>query len=149
MGRIIEGVFIERLKIISDKRGRVMHMLRNDSELYTRFGEIYFSFINPGFIKGWKKHLIANQHYAVPIGNIKLVLYDDRQGSGTYGLLQEIYTGQDNYSLIRIPAGIWYSFSSQGKAGALIANCTDIAHDASESMQSDLNNNRIPYKWSS
>ena len=39
---MIEGVEITPLKIISDKRGSVMHMLRNDSRMYKKFGEIFF-----------------------------------------------------------------------------------------------------------
>ena len=36
----IEGIKITPLKIISDDRGSVMHMLRNDSKVFEKFGEI-------------------------------------------------------------------------------------------------------------
>ena len=39
---MIEGVKITKLKQIFDERGKVMHMLRNDSEIFQKFGEIYF-----------------------------------------------------------------------------------------------------------
>ena len=42
---MIEGVKITKLKQIVDERGKVMHMLRNDSEAFQSFGEIYFSLI--------------------------------------------------------------------------------------------------------
>ena len=45
MNKIIEGIKISPLKIISDNRGSVMHMLRNDSKVFEKFGEIYFSTI--------------------------------------------------------------------------------------------------------
>ena len=41
----INGIKIYPLKKISDDRGSVMHMLRNDSEYFKGFGEIYFSTI--------------------------------------------------------------------------------------------------------
>ena len=44
---MIEGVIITPLKQIEDERGKVMHMLREDSKVFKRFGEIYFSFTNP------------------------------------------------------------------------------------------------------
>ena len=45
MTKNIEGVQISPLKIISDERGSVMHMLRSDSQVFKKFGEIYFSTI--------------------------------------------------------------------------------------------------------
>ena len=53
---MIEGVFIKPLKVFSDEKGRVMHMLRSDDDLFKKFGEVYFSIVNPSVIKGWKKH---------------------------------------------------------------------------------------------
>ena len=38
---MIEGVKITPLKQIFDERGKVMHMLRTDSEVFQQFGEIY------------------------------------------------------------------------------------------------------------
>ena len=51
MTKNIEGIKISQLKIISDHRGSVMHMLRNDSENFDKFGEIYFSTIFKDKIK--------------------------------------------------------------------------------------------------
>ena len=48
---MIEGVKISKLKIISDDRGKVMHMLRNDSQVFKSFGEVYFSTIYENKIK--------------------------------------------------------------------------------------------------
>ena len=36
-------------------------------------------------------------------GLVKLVLYDDRAGSSTRGQLQELFVGDSNYVLVRIP----------------------------------------------
>ena len=49
---MIEGVKISELKIISDKRGKIMHMMRTDSPVFKKFGEIYFSTIYKNIIKG-------------------------------------------------------------------------------------------------
>ena len=50
----IEGIEITELKIISDHRGSVMHMLRNDSKVFEKFGEIYFSTVTKNGIKAWQ-----------------------------------------------------------------------------------------------
>ncbi len=144
---MIEGILIEPLKIISDEKGSVMHMLRSDAPLFKQFGEVYFSVANPGFVKGWKKHLKITQHFTVPIGNIKLVIYDDRKDSSTVNKVQEIFVGIENYQLVRIPPLVWYSFKAVGGEPALISNCTDLPYDPSEVISTDLFDNKIPYTW--
>lgn len=144
---MIEDVFIKPLKIFSDERGKVMHMLQCSAAFLKQFGEIYFSIINAGFIKGWKKHLKMTQHFAVPVGNIKLVLYDDRENSSTKGEIQEIYIGTENYQLIRIPPLVWYSFKAIDNRFALVANCTDLPYDPNEVINIDPFHKKIPYNW--
>ena len=44
---------------------------------------------------------------AVISGNAKLVLYDNRNNSPTKGELMEIFLGEDNYILVKIPPGLF------------------------------------------
>ena len=76
---MIEGVKITNLKIISDERGKVMHMLRSDSSVFKKFGEIYFSTIYQNIVKGWHLHLKSTLNYVCIKGEVKLVLFDDRK----------------------------------------------------------------------
>ncbi|TAN45271.1 MAG: dTDP-4-dehydrorhamnose 3,5-epimerase [Nitrospirae bacterium] len=144
---MIEGVFIQELKQIPDGKGKVMHMMRRDSPLFTAFGEVYFSVVNPGAVKAWKKHLRMTQHFAVPQGKIRLVVFDDRQGSSTLGKVEVIETGEDAYSLIKIPPLVWYGFKGISETPALIANCTDIPHSAEEIERMSPSDKVIPYSW--
>jgi len=144
---MIEGVSIQRLKQIVDERGKVMHMLRADSPLFTKFGEIYFSIVNPGVVKAWKKHYKMTQYFAVPVGMIRLVIYDDRKNSTSYGRVEILNIGEENYCLIKIPPLVWYGFKGISLMPALIANCTDIPHDPEESERLDVFDKKIPYNW--
>ena len=145
---MIEGVLIKPLSVFSDGRGKVMQMLRSDAPFFKHFGEVYFSIVNPGIVKGWKRHLKMTQHFAVPVGNIKLVFYDNRENSSTNGEIQEIFIGTKNYQLVRIPPLVWYSFKAMGSKFALITNCTDLPHDPNEVINIDSFDKRIPYDWS-
>ena len=80
---MIDGVRIDPLRQIADERGAIYHLLRADDPAFERFGEIYFSVIYPGIIKGWHLHSRMTINYAVVDGNIKLVLYDQRPDSST------------------------------------------------------------------
>jgi dTDP-4-dehydrorhamnose 3,5-epimerase len=144
---MIEGVRVTPLKQILDERGKIMHMLRNDAEGFAGFGEIYFSCVHPGAIKGWHIHKEMELNYAVPHGNIKFVLYDDRPNSPSRGELQEIFMGPDNYCLVTVPPMVWNGFKGIGSEMAIVANCTTITHRADEIDRLDPFDSSIPYNW--
>ena len=127
---MIEGVDIIPLRRIQDERGMVMHMLREDDPHFAHFGEIYFSVVYPGIIKGWHQHSRMTINYAVVDGNIKLVLFDDRPASPTKGQLQEIVFGQINYQLVRVPPGVVNGFTAVGGVRAIVANRSLHADDS-------------------
>jgi dTDP-4-dehydrorhamnose 3,5-epimerase len=144
---VIEGVLIMPLRQIPDERGRVMHMLRADDPHFEAFGEIYFSVVYPGVVKGWHLHKRMTINYAVPFGSIKLVLFDDRAGSKTKGMLQEVFLGEANYSLVRVPPLVWNGFKGIGQTHAIVANCATIPHDPEEIVRLDPFSPDIKYDW--
>lgn len=144
---MIEAVQIVPLKRIADELGAVLHMLRSDSPLFQRFGEVYFSLVNPKAVKAWKRHRLMTQHLAVPIGRIRLVMYDDREASPSRGQVEVLELGEDVYSLVRIPPLLWYGFQGLSSTPALIANCADLPHDPAEVERADSSDQRIPYRW--
>tara|TARA_B100001146_G_C16013590_1_gene361966 strand:+ start:89 stop:538 length:450 start_codon:yes stop_codon:yes gene_type:complete len=144
----IDGVFLTPLKEIFDERGSILKMLRYDESIFKGFGECYFSEINPGKIKAWKKHSLQTQNICVPIGKIKLVLFDSRKNSKTFKKLEIIELGRPNfYFRILIPPGICYGFSCISKSKSLIVNCTDIPHDSTESEIISITEKSIPFNW--
>ena len=144
---MIEGVLIHPLKQIPDERGKIMHMLRADDPHFEKFGEIYFSVVYPGVIKGWHLHKRMTLNYAVIVGMIKLVLYDDREGSPTRGELMELFIGESNYVLVKIPPRIWNGFKGIGVKPAIVANCATEPHDPEEIVRMDPFTDKIPYDW--
>lgn len=145
---MIDGVLIVPLKQIPDERGKVMHMLRRSDEHFREFGEVYFSVVFPGAIKGWHLHRRMVINYAVPFGRIKLVLFDERDDSPTRGEVQEIFLGQDHYALVSVPIGVWNGFKGYGPTEAIVCNCATIVHDPDEIVRLDPFDPRIPYDWS-
>jgi len=144
---MIEGVSLTPLKQIFDERGKVMHMLRNDSSQFSKFGEIYFSCTYPGAIKAWHLHKEMTLNYAVVHGSIKFVLYDDRADSKTKGETQELFISPENYQLVTVPPGIWNGFKGIGKETSIVANCSTVPHSLSEIRRKEFNDTSIPYDW--
>jgi dTDP-4-dehydrorhamnose 3,5-epimerase len=143
----IDGVQIVPLARIPDERGTVMHMLKRTDPHFIEFGEIYFSTIYPGVVKGWHRHAHMTLNYACVHGRIKLVLFDGREGSATKGSLMEIFLGPDNYSLVQVPPGVWNGFKGMGDVASIVANCSTHPHDPSGSDRLDPFDNDIPYSW--
>lgn len=130
----IVGVRLEPLMVHQDARGALLHVLRADSALFTRFGEVYLSEINPGVMKGWKRHLRMTQHIAVPAGRVKFSLHDDRPGSPTAGATASCELGRpDAYALLVVPPLVWYAWACLGDRPAMLVNCADLPHDPAES----------------
>ncbi|MCK4307249.1 dTDP-4-dehydrorhamnose 3,5-epimerase family protein [candidate division WOR-3 bacterium] len=146
-GKVIKGITIKQLKKIPDERGCIYHMLRSDDLLFEKFGEIYFSVIYPMVIKGWHLHEKMTLNYAVVQGMIKLVLYDDREDSPTKGNLMELFIGEENYCLVKIPPKIWNGFKGIGNKIAIVANCATLPHDPNEIKRMEPFTNKIPYDW--
>ena len=144
---MIEGVKITSLKKIDDERGSVLTMLRSDFSVFKSFGEIYFSKIYHNAIKAWHFHKLMTLNYVTVHGSIKLVLYDDREGSTTKGKVQEIMLSNENHYLVSIPPKIWNGFCSANNEEAILANCSDIPHDKDEIVRLPFDDPKFPYKW--
>jgi len=122
-------------------------MLKATDPHFERFGEIYFSTVYPGVVKGWHRHSRMILNYAVVVGMIELVLYDDRPTSPTHGQIQELFVGESNYCLVKIPPMVWNGFKGIGTFPAIVANCATIPHDPEEIERLDPMTRDIPYDW--
>jgi dTDP-4-dehydrorhamnose 3,5-epimerase len=122
-------------------------MLKRTDPHFTRFGEIYFSTIYPGVVKGWHLHKNTTLNYACIHGRVKVVIYDERETSPTKGELMEVFLGPDQYALVVIPPRLWNGFKGMGAEAAIMADCIDIPHEEVESVRIDPFKNHIPYNW--
>ena len=144
---MIDGVIVTPLRQILDERGKVMHMMSEDSPVFSRFGEIYFSCTYPQAVKAWHLHKKMTVNYACIYGEIKVVLYDDRPESRTKGQIQELFLSPENYFLVTVPHLVWNGFKGIGNEMAIIANCASIPHDPEEIERKPALDSTIPYDW--
>jgi dTDP-4-dehydrorhamnose 3,5-epimerase len=144
---MIDGIQVIPLKRIPDERGTIFHMLKRTDPHFIEFGEIYFSTVYKGVVKGWHKHWEMTLNYACVFGRIKLVIFDDREASPSRGKLMEIFLGPDNYSLVVIPPGLWNGFKGLSEPYAIVANCATHPHDLSRSERMDPFQSSVPYDW--
>lgn len=143
----IEGLYITPLKQISHPKGDILHGLKKTDPGFVDFGEAYFSSIKQGDIKAWKRHSRMTLNLIVPEGEVKFVLYDDRENSKTAGKFQEMILSKNNYNRLTIPPKIWMGFQGIGPGLNLLLNIADIEHDPNEQENVPHENSVIVYNW--
>lgn len=144
---MIDGVSLTPLRRFEDARGVVLHMLRSDDAHFRQFGEIYFSTVHAGAVKAWHRHRAKTVNLAVPLGCARVVVYDPRQHSTTFGKVDVVDLGADNYQLLTVPPGLWYGFKGIGQGTTLVANCATLPFDPSEGDRLPADAQEIPFKW--
>ncbi len=143
----ILGVVVRPLQRFEDERGTLHRMLREDDPGFDRFGEIYFSGVKEGVVKGWRLHHRITSNLAVPHGAVSLVLFDARASSPTRGQKTVIDLGADNYALVTIPPGIWSAWKGLGPGLSIVANCATEPHDPAETEVAGLDSGIVPHDW--
>lgn len=142
----IEGVVLTPLKQIFHPKGDVMHAMKSSDVGFAGFGEAYFSTIHFRDIKPWKKHLKMRLNFVVPVGEIRFVIYDDRENSSTKGVFFDVNLSSENYKRVTIPEGLWVAFEGVGEDLNLLLNIADLEHDPNEVERKESLTD-IYYQW--
>jgi len=140
---MIKDVVITNLDIINTPGGDVMHAMKKTDNGFKSFGEAYFTNIQKGAIKGWKRHKKMTLNLIVPIGKIRFVLFDDRLLSDKK--FQEIIISKDNYCRLTVPPMIWLGFQGISEGNSLLLNIASIVHNPKEMEKQNIE--QIKFDW--
>ena len=143
----IGGLIITELKQIPHPKGDILHGVKKDDIGFNGFGEAYFSTIETGTIKAWKRHEVMTLNLIVPLGEVRFVFYDGREESKTLGLINDITISRDNYNRLTVPPGIWMGFQGLGKGTNMVLNIADIKHDPNEQINVGIDKMNINFRW--
>jgi len=146
---MIDGVKIKKLRVIPDQRGRLMEILRNDEDLFQKFGQVYMTTTYPGVVKAWHKHEKQADNIACVAGMIRMAIYDGRPGSPTFKEIDEFYLGVHNPLLVQVPSGVYHGWMAVSPEEAVIVNIPTEAYDREhpDEQRLDPHENDIPYLW--
>ena len=127
MGNVkLSDILLTPLQRIKVSGGDVLHALKDSESSYIDFGEAYFSLVDEGAVKAWKKHLTMTLNLIIPIGTVKFVFIDNN------GNTRIEHVGEENYCRLTVPPGIWFGFKGIGAIPSLILNIADIIHAPDE-----------------
>ena len=134
---MIKDIVVTHLDVIDTPSGNVMHGMKETSAGYAGFGEAYFSQVDKGAIKAWKRHKKMTLNLVVPVGKIKFVLFDDREVSNTQ--FQEVIISKDSYYRLTVPPMIWMGFQGLSSSCSILLNIANIVHNAEEVDRKNIN----------
>jgi dTDP-4-dehydrorhamnose 3,5-epimerase len=146
---LIQGAAVRKLSAIHDDRGWLMEMLRSDWPEFENFAQSYITVCYPGVAKAWHYHKQQTDHFATVAGMSKIVLFDDRAGSPTHGLINEFISGERSPLLIKIPTYVWHGFAAVGPERTMIVNYPTRLYNYKEpdEFRKGSDDPSIPYSW--
>jgi dTDP-4-dehydrorhamnose 3,5-epimerase len=146
---LIEGVHVKTLKPIHDERGSLMELLRSDEPMFKKFGQAYVTICKPRVVKGWHYHKQQTDHFVCLKGSAKVVLYDARKDSKTFGEINEFVMGWEHPILLQIPTYVYHGFTALGNQEAMILNLPTEPYRYSEpdEFRASPFSGEIPYDW--
>lgn len=130
----IDDIIVTKLSQFPVEGGSVLHAIKEDEIGYNNFGEVYFSYVNPGAVKAWKLHERMTLNLVVPLGNVRFVFCNPIT-KGSYRV-EDI--GEANYVRLTVPPNIWFGFQGISLQPSLVVNIADLKHDANEVNRKEI-----------
>jgi dTDP-4-dehydrorhamnose 3,5-epimerase len=129
--------FLTPLRRIATPGGDVMHAIKAVEDSFVGFGEAYFSTVEMGAVKGWKRHNQMTLNLVVPVGAVEFIVHDPEAAEEQRFRCFTI--GPDeNYARLTVPPGLWMAFTGRKVGLNLVLNVASIGHDPDEADRADL-----------
>jgi dTDP-4-dehydrorhamnose 3,5-epimerase len=144
----IEGVVAKKLVTHPDERGFFRELIRVTDPFFEEgFAQLSHSLMHPGVVKAWHLHKTQVDWWYVPLGVLKVALYDTRPESPSRGVLQELFMGGEHgYSVLKIPPGVAHGCKAIGGAAHLIY-VTSMVYNTEEELRIAHDDPEIGYDW--
>jgi len=146
----IEGVTIREVLHVPRDHGVITEMFRPEWDpTGLPIVHIYQSRLYPGAIGAWSCHAKAIDRLFVNQGHLKVVLFDGREDSSTFGRIVELHTGDARPAFVVIPMGVWHGLQNLGTVDALVLNYPTRAYDYEDPdhWRLPFDTDQIPYTW--
>jgi len=117
------------LRRIPTAQGEVRHGLKATDPGFAGFGEVYFTEVIAGKVKGWKRHRRMVMNLIVITGTVRFILHDATDARRDYVVSAE---EDERYGRLTVPPGLWMAFQGVGRGSNLLMNFASCEHDPEE-----------------
>jgi dTDP-4-dehydrorhamnose 3,5-epimerase len=142
-------VEIRRTRTQADERGTLCEIFdprwgfTDDPLVYA-----YLVTLRAGQVRGWVVHIEQNDRLFVFDGVLRVVLYDARMDSDTFGRLNVFHFGGHDRALVNVPAGVYHGIKNVSDDEGAFINLPSqpYRHDNPDKYRLPLDNDVIPYR---
>jgi dTDP-4-dehydrorhamnose 3,5-epimerase len=94
-------------------------------------------------------HVEQDDRLFFGFGDLKVVLYDARSDSPSRGRLNELFFGEHNRALLRIPRGVFHAMQNVGRTDCVFVNMPTrpYRHEDPDKYRLPLDTDEIPYAF--
>jgi len=149
--QLIEGVHSREVLHVLRDHGIITELFRPEWDTTGMpIVHAYQSRLFPGAIGAWSCHAKSIDRLFVNQGHLKVVFYDGRKASSTYGQVNEFYVGDSRPTFLVIPTGVWHGIQNLASIDALILNFPTQAYqyEDPDHYRLPFDTPEIPYSWS-
>jgi dTDP-4-dehydrorhamnose 3,5-epimerase len=148
--KLIDGVIVRPAFTLTDDRGSLCEILSPAWGVHAApINYVYQFTIRPGKIKGWHLHKLHDDRIFVSQGHVKVVLYDTRETSPTYKMVNEIYRTELQRTIMVIPAFVFHAHQNIGSTDALFVSMPTrpYNHEDPDVFRLPVETDLIPYRF--
>lgn len=125
----IDGVQVTEVRNVNKGRGVLTEIFRSEWRLDDGvIDQIFEVALGPREISAWHAHSRTRDRLFVSRGAVRIVLYDARTGSPTYGKVNEFRFGEHRPALVGVPPGVWHGVENLRDHVSGILNLVDRAY---------------------
>lgn len=146
---LIDGAALFEMKNVLGPHGHLTEIYRADWKLdEAGVEQVFQSVFEPGAISAWHAHEHTRDRLFVASGAMRIVLYDARVDSPSFGRANEFRLGALRPGIVSVPPKVWHGVENLGQEPALLLNLVDRAYryDAPDHYRLPADSDQIPYR---
>ena len=154
-GSVIVGVEIKELKSHRDDRGFFREIIRASDVVFSggKFAQWSHSRMAMNVVKAWHYHHVQYDWWYVPMGQVQVVLYDNRQESPTYKAKMAFKMGDSaefgpdtKEVCVKIPPGVLHGLKVLSREAHLMYITSEVYNPKDEGRFA-YNSPQVPHDW--
>lgn len=148
---LIDGVLVREIKPVLTAYGHLNEIFRAEWQPENnRVDQVFVSTFQTAGLSAWHAHEVTTDRLFVVAGQMRIVLYDSRRDSPTFGKLNEIKLGAQRPSLVVIPPKVWHGVQNYLDMPAVLLNAVDHAYcyENPDHYRLESDDPSIPYSFS-
>ena len=149
---IIDGVVVKEINNVPTDFGYLTEIFRQDWGLdELGVDQVFQSCLESGAISAWHAHAITTDRLFVSSGRMKIVLYDGRSESPTFGTINQFRFGTERPAIVVVPPQVWHGIQNVSSGQSFIVNVVNHAYnyEKPDHYRLPADTDQIPFQFNS